>query len=109
MIHSFEIGLKSYFTKGPVGALQTIKSKFSECYGSSSEFEELYKLSITIIIILIILSVILGYLAVNKICKADSERGKNTRLGLYALMLLSGGTVSWVYILLWLLNIDICA
>jgi hypothetical protein len=77
-------------------------------YGDESDIEMAYMLSNTFIIIIITVSIIAGFLAVGNICKADSERGKNTRLGLYALLVLSGGMIGWVYILLWILKIDIC-
>ena len=50
----------------------------------------------------------LGFLAVPHICPDTSERGKNTRLGLYALLLVSGGQIGWLYILLWIFKINMC-
>jgi len=52
---------------------------------------------------------ILGIISVNKICKDKTERGKNTRLGLYALLVLSGGQSAWVYLILWIMKIDVCS
>jgi hypothetical protein len=61
------------------------------------------------ILLFILVIFILGFISVNKICKDPSDRGKNTRLGLYALLVLSGGQVGWIYILLWILKIDVCS
>ena len=52
--------------------------------------------------------IMLGFLAVPHICSDTSERGKNTRLGLYALLLVSGGQIGWLYILLWIFKINMC-
>ena len=65
-------------------------------------------LSSMFIFSLMIAIILLGFMAVTKICPDQSERGKNTRLGLYALLLLSGGQVGWLYILLWIAKINMC-
>ena len=100
-LNACKYGLQKYISKGAFGALQD-KSTFDQSYEDT-------KVSNAFISLLIIVSIVYGFLAVNKICKSDSERSKNTRLGLYILLILSGGTVGWIYILIQLLKIDICA
>jgi hypothetical protein len=58
--------------------------------------------------IVAIVLIIAGFLAVNNICLGSTDRSKNIKLGLYALLLLSGGRIAWLYILLWILNLDLC-
>ena len=67
-----------------------------------------FMLSNLFVLIMISLSIVLGFIAVTKICKDTTERGKNTRLGLYALLILTGGQIGWLYILLWLCKFDVC-
>jgi hypothetical protein len=109
-------GFKSYFTNSTISNLRGImKSKFG-CDNeynhdngySSNEVQTAFMVSNLSIFILIIVSIVLGFIAVNKICKDPSERGKNTRLGLYAILILTGGQVGWIYILLWIMKFDIC-
>ena len=106
VLNALNFGIKKYISKGAFGALQD-KSTFG-AIGDESEMEMAYMLSNTFIILIVSISIIFGFIAVNNICKSDSERGKNTRLGLYALLLLSGGAVGWLYILMWILKIDVC-
>ena len=110
-------GFKSYFTNSTLSNLKSIsKSKFgSDCCGcdgengySSRDSQTTSMVSNLLVFILIIVSVVFGFIAVRNICKDSSERGKNTRLGLYALLILTGGQVAWIYILLWIMKLDIC-
>jgi len=115
-INAFKFGITKYITKGPYVAL---KSKFGD-NSSKDQMDEIIEepfpegdddyseMSDLVVFVIIILSIIFGFIAVNNICKVDSERGKNTRLGLYVLLILSGGMVGWLYILLWVLKIDVC-
>jgi hypothetical protein len=57
----------------------------------------------------VIISIILGFVAVRHLCIDSSMRGKNIRLVMYILLLLTKGQIAWLYILLWLLQIDICS
>jgi len=105
---TFTSSMEKFFKNGGIASI----SKFTRY--SSSENEESYSygisdLEVTFIIIIFIVSMSLGFFAINNICQDTSSRGKNTRLGLYLLMILSGGTVAWFYILLWILKINICA
>ena len=61
------------------------------------------------LLIIIIASIILGFMAVNNICSDTTDRGKNTRLGLYLLLFLTGGKIGWLYVLVWILKINVCA
>jgi hypothetical protein len=106
--------VKSFFKNGAFGALNNNKSKFTSddydyAYDDYTDLETAYMLSNMFIIVLFIVSMIMGFIAVNNICRDSTARGKNTRLGLYLLMVLSGGSIAWVYVLLWILKIDICS
>ena len=110
----FTNSAKSFFKNGAFGALNNNKSKFTSddydyAYDDYTDLETVYMLSNMFIIVLFIVSMIMGFIAVNNICRDSTARGKNTRLGLYLLMVLSGGSIAWVYVLLWLLKIDICS
>jgi len=52
--------------------------------------------------------IVLGIKAVDKLCYGMSDRSKNIRMGLYILLLLSGGQIALLYILLSLLNVKLC-
>ena len=98
--------LKSYFTKGAFGALKEVKSHYTN---NSSEYCEDSELSLDyfILITIISLSIVFGFLAVDKLCPQNSERSKNIRLGMYGLLILSGGMIGWIFILMWILNIKL--
>jgi hypothetical protein len=116
-LKSCKFGITSYFKKGPVGI---IKSRFGSSSSSSiinnyyyitsdDNYNDLqYELVEFVIIIMTILSIALGFIAVDKLCNGDSPRSKNTRLGMYAMLILSGGLVGWAYILMWVLGITVC-
>ena len=104
---------KNYFTQSHFTSINNlIKSKFGcdedMMEYSSQDIKMAFMLSNLFILILIVLSICFGFIAVGNICNDTTERGKNTRLGLYVLLILTGGQVGWIYILLWLLKIDIC-
>ena len=98
--------LKSYFTKGAFGALNECKSNY-KYYDEEEQEEQSLTTDYFIIITMISLSIIFGFLAVDKICPPTSERTKNIRLGLYGLLILSGGMIGWIFILMWMLNIKL--
>jgi hypothetical protein len=116
ILSAFKFGATEYLKKGAFGALKNNKSTFGRTMESDSDYsdfspediEYMYMLSNTFIVLLVSASIVLGFMAVNKICDANTERGRNTRLGLYALLIFSGGAIGWVYILMWILNIDLC-
>ena len=63
---------------------------------------------IAMFIIPLIIFIFFAFLAVQNICKGTSDRSKNLRLGLYALLIFTGGRVSILYILLWIFRINVC-
>ena len=73
------------------------------------EVNKAFMLSHVFISLIMISIVIAGFMAVPQLCSDNTERGKNTRLGLYVLLLLSGGQIGWLYIILWIAKINICA
>jgi hypothetical protein len=99
-------GIKSYFTKGAFGAFNEYKSKYKYYEpGEANPEDETLATDYFIIITMISLSIIFGFLAVDKICPPTSERTKNIRLGMYGLLVLSCGMIGWIFILMWVLNI----
>ena len=108
-------GATSYFTKSHFTMVSDlVKSNFGNkdenimLMNSSPDVKMAFMLSNLFIVVMIIASIVLGFIAVNKICSDQTERGKNTRLGLYGLLILTGGQIGWMYILLWIFKIDLC-
>ena len=110
-------GAKNYFTKNHFTNINDlIKSNFESkddeynrmLMNNSSDVKMAFMLSNLFIMIMIIASIVLGFIAVTKICRDQSERGKNIRLGLYGLLIITGGQIGWLYLLLWIFKIDIC-
>ena len=99
--------LTSYFTQSHFTSVKNIMREREILH--NQEIGQAIFLSHVFIISLMIAIIILGVVAVKHICPDSSDRGKNTRLGLYALLLISGGQIGWLYILLWLANINLCA
>jgi len=116
-LKSCQFGVKSYFTKGP---FNVIKSKFGADSSSGNVINNYYieqgsednnydyYIVESVIVLLTIVSVVLGFIAVNKLCDGTSERAKNTKLGMYFLLIFSGGVVGWAFILMWALGITVC-
>jgi hypothetical protein len=65
-------------------------------------------LSNMFVIFLIITGIIIGFMAVPNLCPDQSERGKNVRLGLFFLLIITGGQIGWFLGLLWLFKLNIC-
>ena len=108
-------GATSYFTKSHFTNINDLyKSKFGSSgeeyneMNSLSDVKMAFMLSNLFIMIMIIASIVLGFMAVTRICSDQTERGKNIRLGLYGLLIITGGQVGWLYLLLWIFKIDIC-
>ena len=104
---------KSFFSsKSPFTSLRQ-KSSFGEnSTGDYEEYEEMYEIdqkTVTFLLFFIITGILIGFMAVPRLCKDSSDRGKNVRLGLYALLILTGGQFGWFFGLLWLFKINICA
>ena len=98
-----------YFTKSHFGYMKSYLDKKKLIENERNEqIKMAFFLSSMFIFLLMLALVLLGFMAVPKICPDPSERGKNTRLGLYALLLLSGGQIGWLYILLWIAKINLC-
>lgn len=114
-LQSCKFGLTSYLKKGPIGV---IKSKFGGESSSSNVINNYYieddsgdidySIVDSTIILITVVSIVLGFMAVNNLCDGNSERAKNTKLGMYVLLILSGGFVGWAYILMWALGITVC-
>jgi hypothetical protein len=100
-------GIKSYFTQSAFGLVKNLKSNFGEMV-NDDEIETSIALSNLFIAILIIVGIVIGFIAVPHLCPDNSERGKNVRLGLYFLLIITGGQLGWFMALLWLFKINIC-
>jgi len=98
--------LSNYFTQSHFATASDIMRE-RERLRNQKIGQEIF-LSHLFIISLMVVIIILGFTAVNHICPDKSDRGKNTRLGLYFLLLISGGQIGWLYILLWIANINLC-
>jgi hypothetical protein len=84
-------------------------TRFSKSnYSDHHHYEPLDPATEAIVLSMIVLSIIFGIGAVNKICTDSSERGKNVKLILYLLLIVSGGLVGWFYIILWIMGVNIC-
>ena len=101
--------IKSYFTQSHFASMHHImEERRRRKRQHDQEVEQAIFLSNVFIICLIIGILISGFLAVPHLCPDNSDRGKNTRLGLYFLLILTGGQIGWLFILLWIFNINIC-
>jgi hypothetical protein len=110
LMKSMEFGLKTYLKEGAFGAYNKImKSNFGADSDTAEAAGAIGGVAIVIILALAIGGIILGWLAVSHLCKGTDTRSKNIRLGLYAILLVTGGQVGWIYILLWLMKVNICA
>lgn len=95
--------LKKYFTQSHFASVQDIIDERNR-----RGIEQAIALSNLFILALIVGVIVLGFMAVPKICTDQTDRGKNTRLGMYILLLLSGGQIGWLYIILWLAKVNVC-
>ena len=122
LLKTCKFGITEYLKKGPISTLKNIKFGGNKStFGSSSDHvvyyepsescdsdELLYGFLGLFMIVILITMTIYAFLAVEKLCPGQSERSKNTRLGLYVLLIISGGSVSWILIVMSLLNISLC-
>ena len=117
LFNGLKFGAKNYFTKSHFTNINSLyKSKFGYddveydemLMNSSLDVKKAFMLSNLFIAIMIIASIVLGFMAVTQICKDQTERGKNTRLGLYILLILTGGQIGWLFLLLWVFKVNIC-
>jgi hypothetical protein len=101
--------IQNYFTQSHFASMsQIIEEHRRRDRRREQEVDQAIFLSNIFIVCLIIGILLAGFLAVPHICPDNSERGKNTRLGLYFLLILTGGQIGWLFILLWIFNINIC-
>lgn len=98
------VNIKSYFTQSHFTSVKDIVDEHRR-----QDINQAIFFGNMFIVALMIAILLLGFFAVKHICPDSSERGKNTRLGLYALLLITGGQIGWLYILLWIANINLCA
>jgi hypothetical protein len=104
---NFVNDVKKYFTTNAFGL---VKSRFgcNDCNYQDEEMKEAIAMSNLFIAVLILTGIIIGFFAVPNLCPDTSDRGKNVRLGLYILLILTGGQLGWFFALLWLFKINIC-
>jgi len=76
---------------------------------TNEEVAESMALSNAFLSILIITGIVIGFMAVPHLCPDQTDRGKNVRLGLYFILLLTGGQLGWFFGLLWAFKINFCA
>ena len=96
-------GAKELLQKGPIHTLSQFKNKSN--FGSSSDYTYMETAELMmfgfIFVSLSILLLIYSILAVGHIVQGESEYSRNVRLGLYALLIFTGGSVGWMYIIMW--------
>jgi hypothetical protein len=102
LMKSMEFGLKSYL-KEPFAVVNN-KSNFGK-----KESPELMGVAMFIAVLLLLGGFVLGWYAVERLCRGSDTRSKNIRLGLYAILLFTGGQVGWLYVLLTFMKVNICA
>ena len=96
--------LKNYFSQSHFASVQEIMQQ-----QENDQLKDKVNMFNALIISALVISIlVLGFMAVPHLCPENTERGKNTRLGLYFLLLITGGQIGWLYILLWLVSINIC-
>ena len=106
--------ITDYFTQSHFTSMNKIRKQRNRynrgMYRDEEErqYQQAMLFSNLFIVAIIIGILICGFLAVPHLCPDGTERGKNTRLGLYFLLIATGGQIGWLYILLWLFNINIC-
>ena len=106
---AFTNATKSYFTTSAFGLLNNMKSTFGKMdIYDSDEVQSAVAMNQMFIGIMVIVGIIIGFMAVPHLCPDQSERGKNVRLGLYVLLIVTGGQLGWFMALLWLFKINIC-
>ena len=109
VIKGMKFGFSTYVKHGAFGALNLIKKSKFGANGDDSDGDAAvlgFAGSVMMtILILVIVSLVLGVVAVSKICPGSDTRSNNVRIGLYALLFFTGGSVAWIYILLWILGV----
>jgi hypothetical protein len=102
--------IKNYFSQSHFTSMeQMANKKIMIDYQNDKRIKQAFFMSSLFIMALMIGILVAGFMAVPHLCPDNSERGKNTRLGLYFLLLVTGGQIGWLYIILWLANINFCA
>jgi hypothetical protein len=102
--------IKSYFSQSHFTSVNNLMNRREMLeYERDQKIKEAFFFHSLFILTIMVAILVSGFLAVPHLCPDSSERGKNTRLGLYFLLLVTGGQIGWLYILLWIVNINVCA
>ena len=105
LANGMKFGLGEYAKSGLMKTFNQVRNKST--FGKSNDPESFKAGAFFILLVITIITLVFGFIAVSKICPGNSERAKNIRLGLYAILLLTEGGVGWIYIAIWLLNINL--
>ena len=102
--------LKNVFTQSHFTSVSDIirERRILQQQKYDDEVNKAFMLSHVFMSLIMVGIIIAGFMAVPQLCSDSSDRGKNTRLGLYVLLLLSGGQIGWLYVILWIAKINIC-
>jgi glucan phosphoethanolaminetransferase (alkaline phosphatase superfamily) len=103
LLNSMEFGLKTYMKEGAFGVLKNMKKS---SFGSTGS-DQSSMVGQLIALVLLVVLVVYGFLAVKKICRGSDLRSQNIRLGMYALLILTGGRAAMIFIVLWLLKVNV--
>lgn len=104
VINGMKFGLGEYTKSGFIKTINKLNNKSTFGKKGSDTYESA---AFFIVITLVVISIVLGFMAVPKIAPGSSDRAKNIRVGLYAILLLTEGRVGWIYLGLWLLNANL--
>jgi len=104
-INGMKFGLEEYTKSGFINTINKLNNKST--FGKKAVSDTYETAAFFIVITLTVFLLVLGFLAVPKIAPGSSDRAKNIRLGLYAILLLTEGRVGSIYIILWLLNANL--
>ena len=100
--------VKNYFTKSAFSCMCDMMEEGAYIDTQDDDAKMEYYINLIVLVVISVGVLIYGFLAVPKLCPDTSERGKNTRLGLYALLLFTGGQIGILYIILSMANVNLC-
>ena len=102
IINGMAFGFSEY-TKS--GFIKTVNKLNKSSFGA--EGNDFNSGAFFVVMTVMIILLVLGFMAVPKIAPGSSDRARNIRVGLYAILLLTEGRVGWIYLGLWLLNANL--
>ena len=87
VIESMKFGLTSYFKQGAIKTIKNVNTKST--FGKKNNDYASDSLIMFFAVLIMLISYVLGFIAVSKLSPGKDDRSKNIRLGLYAILLLT--------------------